>query len=151
MTYDIRDLRVSELTGKVVRDLQGERLGKLDDLVIDTHQGRVAFGIVSMRTGTLGLGKDYAAVPWPAFQFVDPAGAIRLDTTPDTLASIAFKADNFPNLADPQYSRQLYERFRVMPYGETLGFVPRGEMERGGAAAPLYDPHAVDVPRPLRT
>jgi sporulation protein YlmC with PRC-barrel domain len=145
MAYDIRDLRVSELTGKVIRNLQGERLGKLDDVVIDTHQGKVAFGIVSMRTGTLGLGKDYAAVPWQAFQFTEHAAAIRLDTTPQTLASIAFKADNFPNLADPQYSRQLYERFRVAPYGETLGFVPGGTMERGGSSVSLYNPSAVQT------
>lgn len=145
MAYDIKALRVSELTGKTVRDLQGDRLGKLDDVVIDTHQGKVAFGIVSMRSGALGLGKDYAAVPWPAFQFVDRAGAIRLDTTSETLAAIAFKGDNFPNLADPQYTRQLYERFRVAPYGQTLGFVPGREMERGGSSASLYNPQAVQT------
>jgi sporulation protein YlmC with PRC-barrel domain len=146
MAYDIRDFRVSEMTGKAVRDLQGERLGKLDDLVIDTQQGKVAFGIVSMRTGVLGLGKDYAAVPWPAFQFTERGGAIRLDTTPQTLAAIAFKADNFPDLADPQYSRQLYERFGVTPYyGETLGFVPGQTMERGGSSAALYNPSEVQT------
>jgi sporulation protein YlmC with PRC-barrel domain len=145
MPYDVKDLRVSELTGKVIRDLQGERLGRLDDVVIDTHQGRIAFGMVAMRTGFLGLSKDYAAVPWPAFQFPEGAAVIRLDTTPETLASVAFKGDSFPDLADPQYSRQLYERFGVAPYGQTLGFVPGREMEHGGPAAGLYNPQAVQT------
>jgi sporulation protein YlmC with PRC-barrel domain len=130
---NLKDLRVSELTGKKVDNLQGEKLGKLNDVVIDAQQGKVAYGILSLR----GMGRDFAAVPWSAFQFSGRPEMIRLDTTPQTLASIAFKGDNFPNLADPQYSRQLFDRFHVTPYWQTFGFVPGAVPEQGAPAASL--------------
>jgi sporulation protein YlmC with PRC-barrel domain len=137
----LKDRRVSELTGKKVDNLQGEKLGKLNDVVIDARQGKVAFGILSLR----GMGRDYAAVPWSAFQFTGRPEMIRLDTTPQTLASIAFKGDNFPNLADPQYSRQLFDRFHVTPYWQTFGFVPGTAAAPGAPAASLNAPNAAQT------
>jgi len=137
----LKDLRVSELTGKKVDNLQGEKLGKLNDVVIDAQQGKVAYGILSLR----GMGRDFAAVPWSAFQFSGRPEMIRLDTTPQTLASIAFKGNNFPNLADPQYSRQLFDRFHVTPYWQTFGFVP------GTAAAPSAPAASLNAPSAAQT
>jgi sporulation protein YlmC with PRC-barrel domain len=142
---NLKDRRVSMLTGKTVENLQGEKLGKLHDVVIDAQQGKVAFGILSLRGKALQMSRDYAAVPWSAFEFAALPGMIQLDTTPQTLASIAFKGNNFPDLADPQYSRQLYDRFHVTPYWEVLGFVPAGPMEQGAPSTPLYNPNAVET------
>ena len=42
-------------------------------------------------------------------------GVAWLDTTKQTLMAVASNRDNFPNLANPQYSRQLEERFQAPP------------------------------------
>ena len=125
---DIEHLRLSKLLGITVRNLQNEDLGKLDNAMIDVHQGKVAYGIVAMRHGFLGLNKDFVAVPWSALDLTGQPGIARLDADKDTLTALAFNRDSFPNLEDPQYSRQLYERFHATPYWESLGFVP-GEGE----------------------
>lgn len=140
---NVKGLRVSEMMGKTIHNPQGEKLGKLNDVVIDAQQGKVAYGILSLR-GASERG-DCAAVPWSAFQFTDRPGVIRLDTTRETLASIAFPRDNFPNLADPQYSRQLFDRFHVTPYWETLGFVPSRPMEQGGVPSSVPNPSTVQT------
>jgi sporulation protein YlmC with PRC-barrel domain len=139
---DIDHLRLSKLFGTKIENLQGEDLGKLDNAMIDTNQGKIAFGIVAVRHGFLGLNKDYVPVPWSALDMRSEPGVARLDANKDTLMALAFDKDNFPNLEDPQYSRQLYDRFHVTPYGETYGFVP-GEERR-----PDRDMSAPDMTAP---
>jgi len=126
---DIQQLRLSKLFGTDIRNLQGENLGKLDNVMIDVNQGKLAYGIVAIRGGFLGMNKDFAAVPWSALNWTAERGIARLDVDRQTLASIAFDKNHFPNLADPQYSRQLFERFHVTPYweGQNLGFIPGQE------------------------
>jgi sporulation protein YlmC with PRC-barrel domain len=128
---DIQQLRLSKLFGMDVRNLQGENLGKLDNAMIDVNQGKLAYGIVAIRSGFLGMNKDFAAVPWTALDWTSQPGIARLDADRQTLASIAFGRDNFPNLEDPQYSRQLFDRFHATPYweGQNLGFIPGQEKQ----------------------
>jgi len=123
---DIEHLRLSKLMGVNVRNLQDENLGKLDNVMIDVNQGKLAYGIVAIRHGFLGLNKDFVAVPWSALDLRSQPGIARLDADKQTLTAIAFGKDSFPNLEDPQYSRQLYERFHATPYweGQNLGFIP---------------------------
>jgi sporulation protein YlmC with PRC-barrel domain len=126
---DIEHLRLSKLMGINIRNLQDENLGKLDNVVIDVNQGKLAYGIVAIRSGFLGMNKDFVAVPWSALDLRSQPGIARLDADKQTLTAIAFDKDHFPNLADPQYSRQLYERFHATPYweGQNLGFIPGQE------------------------
>jgi sporulation protein YlmC with PRC-barrel domain len=140
---DIEHLRLSKLLGTTIRNPQGEDLGKLDNAMIDEQQGKVAFGIVALRSGFLGLNKDYAAVPWSALNFTAQPGIARLDVDKQTLMASAFSRDSFPNFSDPQYSRELYQRFHVTPYweGQNLGFIPGAEQNvnppsSSGTAAP---------------
>ncbi len=130
---DLKYRRVSELLGLTIRDAQNQDLGRLRDIMIDTQQGKVAYGVLSLRSGLVAADKDMAVVPWSVLEIMPQAGIARLNVDRQTLDAIAFNDRNFPNLADPQYSRQLYERFNVTPYWETLGYVaPVGGMERPG-------------------
>ncbi len=126
---DIEHLRLHKLMGIDIRNLQNENLGKLDNVMIDLNQGKLAYGIVAIRSGFLGLNKDFVAVPWSVLDLRSQPGIARLDADKQTLTAIAFDKDNFPNLEDPQYSRQLFERFHATPYWESqnLGFIPGQE------------------------
>ena len=121
---DVKDRRLSKLLGVTVRNLKDENLGRLDNAVIAAEEGKLAYGIIAMRSGFLGPNKDLAAVPWSALALTGRPGIARLDTDRPTLMAIAFHKNHFPNLVDPQYSRQLDERFHVAPYGTVFGFVP---------------------------
>jgi len=151
---DIDQLRLSKLFGTTIRNPQGEDLGKLDNAVIDENQGKVAFGIVALKSGFLGLNKDFAAVPWSALDLTSQPGVAMLNADKQTLTASAFSRDNFPNLSDPQYSRDLYARYHVTPYweGQNLGFIPgqenktvnppsSGGMTPSNVPAPRYIAH----------
>jgi sporulation protein YlmC with PRC-barrel domain len=127
---DIKYHKLSELTGMTIRNLEGEDLGELEDIVIDVHEGKVAYAVVSMRSGFLGLDKDLAVVPWSAFEILPRLEAARLNADKATLEAIAFDEDEFPNLEDMQYSRDIHQRFNATPYWEALGFIPGEGRER---------------------
>src|SRR5438105_15891394 len=56
-------LSMTALTGHKVRNMAGEDLGKLDELVLDEDSGRVLYGILHTG-GFLGLGNRLIAIPW---------------------------------------------------------------------------------------
>lgn len=127
---DIKYRRLSELIGTTVKNFQGEDLGELENIVLDIEEGRIAYAILSMRKGFLGMDKELAAVPWSSLDVLTELGTARLDTDKPTLEAIAFDEKDFPKLEDPQYSRDIHQRFGATPYWEPLGFVP-GEGREG--------------------
>ncbi len=130
---DIEHLRLSKLLGTTIRDAQNADIGRLDNAMIDLNRGKLAYGIVAARHDSLGAGKDFVAVPWSALDWISQPGIAKVNVDRQTVASLAFSRDNFPNLADPQYSRDLFARFHATPYWESpsLGFIPGQEKERG--------------------
>ncbi|MEN6333183.1 MAG: PRC-barrel domain-containing protein [Phycisphaerales bacterium] len=149
---DMKHRRLSELVGLTVKNDQGEELGELENIVIDPAKGRVAYAILSMRTGFLGINKELAAVPWSSLDIIPRLGTARLSADKETLRSLAFNANEFPNLADREYSRKIHEKFEAKPYSETLGFVGDERPGRPATSSPwtegseyesLYNPNAV--------
>lgn len=57
-----RDMRVSRLLGKNVVNRDGDDIGEIQDLVIDTRDGKIAYAVVSAG-GFLGIGDRLVEVP----------------------------------------------------------------------------------------
>jgi hypothetical protein len=105
-----------------------------------------------MRTGFLGINKELAAVPWSSLDIIPRLGTARLNADKETLRSLAFNANEFPNLADREYSRKIDEKLEAKPYSETLGFVgderpgrpeTSSAWKEGSEYESLYNPNAV--------
>src|SRR5688572_29557428 len=62
----VKAFRSSTLVGMEVRNLQDEKLGKIEDLVIDVEVGRVTYAALGVG-GFLGLGEKLFAIPWNEF------------------------------------------------------------------------------------
>ncbi len=58
--------RSSQITGMTVTNPQGEKLGKIDDLLID-QGGAVKYAILS-HGGLLGIGDKLIPIPWKALK-----------------------------------------------------------------------------------
>jgi sporulation protein YlmC with PRC-barrel domain len=130
---NMQNLRLSKLLGTTVRNPQNnEKLGTLEGVMIDTNQGRVAYGVVVLHHGFLGMNKEYAPVPWAALDVISRPAVAWLNTTKPTLMAVASKGDNFPNLENPQYSRGLEERFPAYQGGQIFGYVPGYVPNEGG-------------------
>ena len=81
--------KASDLIGMEVKNYQGEKLGKVDDLVLDVETGRIVQVILSTG-GIIGIG--------------------------DTLH---FESNQWPDLGQPSYADGVYRAYRVEPYFTT--------------------------------
>ena len=111
--------KASKVIGMSVKNLQDEKLGKVDNLLVDLASGRIVQVIVSSG-GFLGLGDELSAVPPAAFRFNTERDEVRLDVTKDALAKAPhFKKTDWPNVDDPVYVEGVYRAYRVEPYFST--------------------------------
>ncbi len=110
--------RTTELTGLSVYNKKSEKLGTLNDVVVDLTHGKVTYGALS-RGGVLGIGDKLFAIPWNAMkhgEFVKDGEKhefIRLDAQPETLENApGFNQDKWPDFASAKYTDSIDEHFR---------------------------------------
>jgi hyperosmotically inducible protein len=109
--------RASELIGMTVQNNAGEKLGKVEDLVVDVNSGRVVDVVVSSG-GFLGIGSDFSVVPPRAFRIDRDQKIAFTDTTKDQWAAAPhFKNDQWPTM-DADYTARSYTAFGYQPYFE---------------------------------
>lgn len=120
---EIQMRRVTHLTGMEVENSQNEDLGDIDEFAINTPSGRVEYDIIAFG-GTAGMGEKYAAVPANAVRLEPQTHVALLNTTRQTLESVAFSHSEFPNLSSPEYMQRLSKLFPATTAGSALGYVP---------------------------
>ncbi|WP_199099104.1 PRC-barrel domain-containing protein [Dyella sp. ASV21] len=107
MTYAPKYLSASTLTGDSVKNHQGESLGDLKDIMIDTSTGAIAYGVLSFG-GVLGMGEKLFAVPWSALQVDGENKQLLLNVAKDRLKDApGFDKDHWPNFADTTFATQV--------------------------------------------
>lgn len=77
------DLRATELLGKKVESRRGEDFGKVQQLVVDLEESRIAYAVMS-RPGVLGLGKP-VAVPYGELAVSPGAGSVLAERRPEPM------------------------------------------------------------------
>jgi len=122
--------RVTQLKGSNVMTPQGEKLGDIQELAIDTN-GRVCYAVLSAG-GFLGLGDRLVAVPWDSFKFTMSADKLdkKLITLAATKAALegapAFKAgkENRIEMCDSKWIGAIYGHFACPVYWNSTGKGP---------------------------
>ena len=107
--------KASDLIGKDVVNSQGQSLGEVQNIVIDTANGRVAYAVLSFG-GFLGIGDKYFAIPWQAFQKQPGKDQLVLDVDKDKLKSApGFNKDHWPDMANREWAREVNHFYGVRP------------------------------------
>lgn len=112
-----------QLRGSPVLDEQGGELGELDEIVIDTERGRVAYAVVA--SGSF-LDRSWYAVPFEALEWTagDPPH-LRLQSAQAKLAEIeSLDASRTPMSVKRSELAQLHERFGLAPYWQDVAGGP---------------------------
>jgi len=96
-------LSASTLIGDPIKNPQGEKLGDLKDIVLDTGKGEIVYAVLSCG-GVLGVGEKLFAVPWHALRVQGDNEALVLDAAPDRLKqATGFDKDHWPDAPDPGF------------------------------------------------
>jgi sporulation protein YlmC with PRC-barrel domain len=100
-----RTHRVSKIIGTDVVNSKGEKIGDVEDIVLDA-KGNVAYAVVSTG-GFLGVGDKMHAVPWTAIRTNTGTDNFMLDVDKDRLRSApGFDQSSWPNVNDPKWSSE---------------------------------------------
>jgi sporulation protein YlmC with PRC-barrel domain len=112
-------LSASTIKGTKVVNMAGEDLGKIEELMIDLEDGRVAYTVLSSGGGFLGMGSKLFAFPWQAFRPKLQDHTFLLDIPKDVLKKAeGFDKDNWP-ATNREWLATMYNFYGYQPYWRT--------------------------------
>lgn len=102
--------RASKIEGIEVKNESDQKVGKVEDLVLDVASGEIRYVAISFG-GFLGVGDKLFAVPLDAVMFEhdakDKQDCLVFDVTKETLSNAqGFDKDHWPNFGDPKWSAE---------------------------------------------
>jgi sporulation protein YlmC with PRC-barrel domain len=106
----------SKIIGETVVNRQGEKLGKIHELVIDARKNRVAYVVLS-HGSFLGMGDKLFAMPWEAFEFSTTEHKLILNVDNDKLKTAPGfdKEDKWPDFSDTLWGESIYNYYGYVP------------------------------------
>jgi sporulation protein YlmC with PRC-barrel domain len=108
--------KAGRLMGTSVKNLQGQELGKVENLMVDLSAGRIIAVIISTG-GFLDMGDELSAVPPTALRFNPQHDTLQLDASKEMLAGLPhFKAGQWPDFSQPGYAGGVYHACNVEPW-----------------------------------
>ena len=111
-------IRASKLIGMNIHNSQGESVGEVNDIVIDSRSGKIRYAAVTYG-GFLGVGNKMFAVPFEAFKVGSAPNQrttnhLILDVTAKQLeGSTGFDEDHWPDFADQKLLLDLDHRYKI--------------------------------------
>ena len=104
------------LMGNDVYNLQGDDLGDIKEIMLDMQSGRVTYVVLSYG-GFLSMGEKLFAVPWSALTLDTENKRFLLNVVKDKLEQApGFDKDNWPNMADATWVKDIHTYYGVAPY-----------------------------------
>jgi sporulation protein YlmC with PRC-barrel domain len=111
-----RLLSAGTITGDKVRNAAGEDLGKIEELMVDLDNARIAYAVLSFG-GVLGKGNKLFAIPMEALtvdpeqhEFVLNVPREKLENAP------GFDKNKWPKSDDLEWQSRIYRHFGYKPY-----------------------------------
>jgi sporulation protein YlmC with PRC-barrel domain len=109
-------LSASTLIGDTVKNPQGEKLGKVEEIMLDLDFGRVSYAVLSFG-GFLGIGDKLFAIPFEKLRIDGEDHCCVLDVDKAQLeAATGFDKDHWPNFADREWGSQVYGHYGTQVY-----------------------------------
>ena len=106
----------SRAIGTAVYNLDGEKIGKVEDIMLDKTDNAIMFAVVGFG-GVLGMGEKFHPLPWSALDYSKDTGGY---IVPYSRAELeAAPADSIKELTrDDGYNarQEAYDYYKVEPY-----------------------------------
>lgn len=104
------------IVGTKVVNRQNEDLGRVEEVVIDVINGRIAFLVLSFG-GFLGVGEKLYAVPWKALHYEKEQQVYVLNVRPEQIESApGFEKEFWPAFTDERWNRNVHAHYEVAPF-----------------------------------
>lgn len=108
-------LSASTITGDEVCNMQDEKLGKIQDIMLDITEGKIRYAVLASG-GFLGMGDRLFAVPWKALKQDKENKRFMLDVDVERLKNApGFDKDQWPNMADASWNSTIESYYPAWP------------------------------------
>jgi sporulation protein YlmC with PRC-barrel domain len=114
MNSDHRFINTRRVLGEPVFSANGQKLGKIEDLMLDKVSGKAVYALMAF-DGFLGIGTQYYPVPWSALEYNT---AINAYVVPLTRAEV----EKAQPVSDAEVEREIewresvHQLYGAMPY-----------------------------------
>lgn len=112
----VRLISSSRVEGTPVYNLDGEKLGTVDSMMIDRGTGQVAYAVMAFG-GFLGMGEKRHPMPWKSMVY-DKAreGYVVMLSREELEAAPNMEANELGRLDDRDYEETVYTHYKAEPY-----------------------------------
>ena len=109
-------LGAGTLVGDKVCDGNGDTLGKIEEIMLDTRSGRIAYAVLSFG-GFMGVGEKLFAIPWNALELDAENKHFVLEVDKERLKfAPGFDKENWPAMSDAAWAYAIHEFYESKPY-----------------------------------
>lgn len=106
-------LLASSIQGDPVKNAQGEDLGNIKEIMLNTDTGEIQYAVLSFG-GFLGMGDKYFAVPWKALSVDWNNECLILNVEKSLLQNApGFDKDKWPNMAEQKFHQEIQNHYGV--------------------------------------
>ena len=112
-------IRAKTVLGTSVRDPSGNKIGVVEDVILDKRSNSILFAVVSFG-GFLGMGEKYHPIPWSGLDYDEQEGAYVVNYTKEQLkAAPAGSIDELTRDDGMQFRNRTDDYYKVPRYWET--------------------------------
>jgi PRC-barrel domain len=107
--------------GTAVKRSNGDKIGKIERLMLDKLSGKVAYAILSFG-GFLGMGDKHLPIPWTKLTYNRGFEAYQLDLSDDELKKApSYNADKEFDWGDRSQENFVHSYYSISPYWAAYG------------------------------
>jgi sporulation protein YlmC with PRC-barrel domain len=104
-----------KVEGTPVYNKSGEKIGKIETLMIDKLSGKVAYAVMSFG-GFLGLGENYYPLPWSVLKYDTKVGGYVVDIDKKMLEGAPnYNPRDIIDWDDEKWTRKIHDYYGVTP------------------------------------
>ena len=112
-------IAAEKVEGTDVYNMQGEKLGTVDDIMIDKVSGKAIYAVMSFG-GFLGIGRKYHPLPWSSLVYdIDKSGYV-VSLSSNQLEGAPVFSDDVEPQWTREYEQDIHDHYGVRPYWDGL-------------------------------
>jgi sporulation protein YlmC with PRC-barrel domain len=112
-------IRAKKVIGTNVTNPAGEKIGQVEDVVLDKQSDHILFAVVGFG-GFLGMGEKYHPIPWSTLDYDESRNAYVVSYTKEQLrAAPAGSIDELTQDDGGRFRDRVYDYYKVTRYWET--------------------------------
>jgi PRC-barrel domain len=108
-------IAAEKVEGTSVYNLQGEKLGTVDDIMIDKVSGKAIYALMSFG-GFLGIGAKYHPLPWSTLKYDESKGGYLVNLDKQMLEGAPTYGMDEDFHWTPDYGRQVDKYYNAPSY-----------------------------------